>query len=129
MNTYSPDLLRSFENRDLDPKSFGHKDHVRVAYDMLKKYDFMEATVKYAENINAIATKAGAPGKFNLTITLAFLSVIAERIEVQPSTGYEEFIAGNSDLLSSHLLAGRYSPDRLQSDLARSVFLLPDQPG
>ena len=42
---------------------------------------------------------------------------------------FEAFIAQNRDLLSNDLLAKWYSPERLKSDLARSVFLMPDAAG
>ncbi len=119
-------LRHSFETHTLDASAFRHLDHVQVAYEMLSAYSFIEASAKYAENIGTIATKAGVPHKFNATITFAFLSLIAERMDVTEHTNYEEFIAQNQDILSKNVLAKWYSPERLSSDLARNVFLLPD---
>lgn len=120
------ELTDSFEAGNIDPSAFGHSDHVVVAYCVLGRYDFLDASVKYARCINSIATKAGATDKFNLTVTLAFLSLIAERIEATEHETYEGFIAGNPDLLSGKILDKWYSSDRLQSELARKVFLMPD---
>jgi len=120
------ELLRSFEARDLDPGGFRHLHHVAVAYEMLRKYDFMEAAARYADNIRDIADKAGAVGKFNATITFAYMSLIAERMATTEHGTYEEFIARNPDLGSKHVLSKWYAPERLQSDLARSIVLLPD---
>ena len=121
------DLLPSFEACELDAGTFTHADHVGVAYQMLKRYDFLTASFKYANCINAIATRAGAPRKFNTTVTMAFLSVIAERMETTGHETYEEFIGKNPDLHDSKVLEKWYSADRLQSDLARTTFLLPDE--
>ena len=126
MKTDYAELTRSFEECDIDPSAFGHVDHIGVAYEMLRKYDFLNASLKYAECISTIATKAGAVRKFNTTITLAFLSVIAERMQVNSHDGYDEFISNNQDLLTGNPLEAWYSPERLQSDLARTVFLMPD---
>lgn len=120
------ELMRSFELMDIDPKDFGHIDHIGVAYEMLRTYDFIEATNKYATCINTIATRAGASRKFNTTITIAYLGLIAERIKETSHETFDEFIERNQDLLASDLLMKWYSAERLQSDLARSVFLLPD---
>jgi len=120
------DLRRSFEAQDLDASRFRHMDHVGVAYEMLKSHDFIDATAKYAENIRSIAAKAGDPEKFNTTITFAFMSLIAERMATTEHKSYDEFIARNSDLKSKDVLRRWYSPDRLHSDEARRVFLLPD---
>lgn len=120
------EFVRSFEACDIDASAFTHIDHVGVAYEMLHRHDFLNACVKYAECIDTIATKAGAAGKFNTTITLAFLSVIAERIEATPDVGFDAFIAQNQDLVKSNILTKWYSPERLQCDLARNIFLMPD---
>jgi len=120
------ELARSFEDCDIDAGAFGHMDHVGVAYEMLRTYDFLKASVRYSECINTIATRAGAARKFNTTITLAFLSLIAERMEATRHDTFDDFIEQNQDLLSSDLLAKWYSAERLRSDLARTVFLMPD---
>lgn len=126
MSTKYSELTRSFEACDIDASAFGHVDHVGVAYEMIRSYDFLTACLKYAECINTIATKAGAARKFNTTITLAFLSLIAERLEVTRHNTYDEFISQNQDLVSGNILEKWYTPERLRSDLARTVFLMPD---
>lgn len=126
MSTDYTELTQSFEACDIDASAFSHVDHVGVAYEMLRNHDFLSASVKYAECINTIATKAGAARKFNTTITLAFLSLIAERMQTTPHNGYDEFISKNQDLVTGNPLDAWYSPERLRSDLARTVFLLPD---
>ena len=120
------DLTRSFEAHDLDNSTFRHLDHVGVAYEMLRLHDFVEATSRYAENIRSIAAKAGAPDKFNATITFAFMSLIAERMVTTEHKDYDDFIARNPDLKSKDVLEKWYSPERLHSASARRVFLLPD---
>ncbi len=120
------ELTKAFEACDIDASAFGHIDHLGVAYEMLRHYDFLSASAKYADCINTIATKAGAARKFNTTITVAFLSVMAERMEAKRAKSFEEFISQNQDLVSGNILEKWYTPERLQSDLARSVFLMPD---
>lgn len=119
-------LTEAFEAGTLDPATFTHQDHVAVAYDMLNAYEFLEACQKYAETIRALAEKAGAPMKFNATITLAFLSLIAERMSAGQYRGYEDFISQNADLKSKQVLEKWYSAERLTCETARKVFLLPD---
>jgi len=126
MSTNYVELARAFEACDVDVSAFGHIDHVGVAYEMLRTCDFLDASLKYSECINTIATKAGASQKFNLTITLAFLSLIAERMNATRHNSFGSFIRQNRDLLSANVLAKWYSPERLRSDLARAVFLMPD---
>ena len=76
--------------------------------------------------VNGTATAAGAAQKFNTTITLAFLSLIAERMQASAHDDFAGFIEENEDLLASDVLSRWYSKERLASDTARRVFLLPD---
>lgn len=119
------EITRLFEAHDLDNTAFHHADHVQVAHDLLCKYDFTDAVAIYAKGIKTLATKAGAPQKFNTTITYAFMSLIAERMAAAKPCKFDHFVSENPDLLSKNTLGKWYSSDRLQSDLARSIFLLP----
>ena len=125
VQTHTSELLKQFETHAIDPGAFGHKEHVVVAYEMLHKYSFLDASAKYATAINTIATRAGAPEKFHMTITLAFLSLIAERVHTTSQSNVDEFLAQNTDLLSKNVLSKWYSDEQLKSELARTHFLLP----
>ena len=127
MNRDYAAYTQCFEACRIDAATFTHADHVGVAYELLRTYPFLKAVTIYAECLQKIATEAGAADKFNLTITLAFLSVIAERFESCQAATFADFIDANPDLLTGRPLAQWYSAERLQSAAARSVFLLPDK--
>ncbi|WP_282152292.1 hypothetical protein [Ruegeria atlantica] len=122
----STDITSAFEAHAIDNTTFGHAEHVQVAYDLLRKYDFIDAAAIYAKGIRTLAAKAGAPDKFNLTITYAFMSLIAERLASSQSSTFEAFIAENPDLMAKTTLSQWYPQERLNSALARRIFLLPD---
>jgi len=121
------ELLRKFEAYEVDAAAFGHRQHVQVAFEMLHKYSYLDACAKYANAINTIATRAGATDKFNVTITFAFLSLIAERVHSNPGLDFEAFLAENADLMAKNALDRWYSSEDLRSDFARRHFLLPRQ--
>lgn len=118
-------LLTQFEALKVNAAEFGHRQHVQVAFEMLHKYSYIEACTKYSNAISTIATNAGASDKFNVTITFAFLSLIAERIHGTSWASFEDFLSRNEDLLSRDALGKWYSNEELQSDFARTHFLLP----
>lgn len=120
------EITRAFEAHAIDNTTFAHAEHIQVAFDLLRKYDFIDAAAIYAKGIRTLATNAGAPGKFNLTITYAFMSLIAERMAGNSDQNFNEFVSENPDLMSKNVLGKWYGNDRLNSDLARGVFLLPD---
>ncbi|MEM6638979.1 MAG: hypothetical protein AAF610_03670 [Pseudomonadota bacterium] len=119
-------LLQRFEALEIAPQDFHHEEHVRVAFAMLRQHDFVDACARYARTIRAMAAGAGAPEKFNTTITFAFMSLVAERAAKTPSQDIEEFLAANPDLLDKHLLRRWYSDKELSSADARARFILPD---
>lgn len=121
--------LERFERLEVDPATFCHIDHLEAAYAMLSKYDFVDACTRYAATIKSMAESVGALEKFNATITIAFMSVVAERKYRAGNTGWDAFIASNPDLLDRNLLGAWYSRERLSSDVARVQFLLPDRAG
>lgn len=120
-------LLAQFEALEISAPDFHHADHIRVAFHMLEKYEFNEASQRYASTIRAMAESVGVPEKYNLTITVAFMSVIAERVTRTDYNNIDAFLASNSDLLDKDVLSRWYTPERLSSPLARRQFLLPDR--
>ena len=121
-------LLHAFESTDLEPGTFGHTDHVRVAFAYLLGHDLWTALAKIREGLRRFASAAGAPGKYHETVTCALVFMIHERMTSQPEVRlWEDFAAANPDLLRwedgpfFHL----YPPDVLGSEVARRTFLLP----
>ncbi len=119
-------MTRRFIDREIDNRTFRHADHVLVAYDLLRTRTFDEAAAIYARGIRELAARAGAPEKFNTTITFAFLSLIAERMDGGSTSSFDVFAAANPDLLSKAALDRWYTPERLHSDAARRMFLMPE---
>ncbi len=119
------ELVKKFEAGRINNTTFKHYEHVAVAYGLLSKYLFEEATYIYARIIRKMAEEAGAKDKFNVTITFAFMGVIAERMETKSFDHFEAFIESNSDLLEKNILQNWYSTKKLNSQLARNVLVLP----
>ena len=124
-SNHTAQLLDDFTNDRIDPQTFGHAQHVEAAYALLRHKPFLEAAVAYIRGLKKLATDAGAPMKFNMTITLAYLGLIAERIEADQNTHWGKFISSNADLLDKKLLLRWYEPEVLCSDAARRSFMMP----
>ena len=118
--------LEHFLHGDLDPACFHHADHVCTAFEILRRHEFMEAAEIYSRGLKQLARKAGRPGGYHETITLAFLSLIAERSAAGRFADFESFAAANPDLMEKSVLARWYAPERLNSEIARRTFVLPD---
>lgn len=123
--TYRAKLDRLLDGT-LAPEDFGHADHVGVAFEMLRRAEFIEAYDGFSKGVRDLARRAGADGKFSATITFAYLSVIAERMRRKEYADGAAFIADNADLLDGTFLKSRFSPERLSDEEGRASPLLPD---
>lgn len=109
----------------IEPAAFGHAARVQMAYAMSAHYSFDEALVRYARGLRALARRAGQPGKFHMTITVALLSLIAGRRITAKAADWSAFIAANPDLLDRQGLDSWYDHGELAAALARETFVLP----
>lgn len=119
--------LQRFVRGEADPAAFPHREHVRMAFEMLRRHDFAECVLHYSRALRAMTARAGKPEAFHQTVTIAFLAVIAERME-DGTADFAAFAAANPDLLEKSVLSRWYRPERLGSPAARRTFLLPEPP-
>lgn len=124
-NEAATEEVRAFERGMLDPAKFPHSEHVRVGYEMLGRYAFGEAVSRFAAGLKLLAAKAGNPGLYHETITVAFLALINERRASAPGQRWSEFREKNADLFDKRCLEKWYGTEQLGSDLSRRVFCLP----
>jgi len=118
--------LRAFLHGETDAAAFHHADHVRMAFEILSHHpNFVTAAGSYASSLRRIAARAGHASAYHETITLAFLSLIAERLARNSYGNFEQFARANADLLDKSALTRWYSAERLGSPVARATFVLP----
>jgi hypothetical protein len=127
MHPECPDLER-FLRAEIDAAGFPHREHVRMAFEMLKRHEFAESVLHFSTALRTMAEKAGKPQAFHQTVTVAFLALIAERMGCQQCGDFAAFARDNPDVFDKGVLARWYRPERLTSEMARRTFLLPDPP-
>ena len=123
-------LLESFEAGTLDPGGFHHRDHVRLAWLVLRRDPLPRALDRFPEALRRFAQAAGKPQLYHETVTYAYLLVIHEQMQQRPAGDtWEAFATAHPDLLSGKpsVLERYYRKETLASDLARRVFLMPDR--
>jgi hypothetical protein len=120
-----PELER-FVRGEIDPAQFPHREHLRMAFEMLRRHDFAETVWLFSRALRAVAAKAGKPEAFNQTVTVAFLSLIAERMARGEAQNFADFVQAHPDTLDRGVLARWYRAERLTSDVARRTFVLPE---
>lgn len=124
-------LLREFEERTLPYDEWTHMSHVRVGFLYVYGHRFDQAVGLMREGIqkynqaNANRVRMG----YHETITVAFLRLIAARIEKDAGVASGcsiAFCERHPELLDQRMLERHYSRELLFSDEARSNFVPPD---
>ena len=122
------ELVMAFEDGTLAASAFTHAAHVRVAWWYLRQAPFPDALARFSQALRRFAAGHGAAGKYHETITVAWMALVAERLQASPELGWDAFAARYPELLvrTPSILARYYSGACLQSETARRTFLLPD---
>ncbi len=63
--------IERLESGTIEPGTFGHREHLQAAWEVLGAGPFLESAARYARAIERFATAAGAAEKFHLTVTVA----------------------------------------------------------
>jgi hypothetical protein len=124
-------LMDDFESGRPPAGGFHHRDHVRVAWNYLRRHPLPEALGRFCGGLRRFAELQGAHGLYHETITVAYLLLIHERLVDHDELEWDAFAAVNQDLLAwkPSILDRLYTPERLASDRARRVFVMPDRAG
>ncbi len=123
------ELLERFEDGTLSNEHFHHREHVRVAFLYLTERPVLEALQAFSRALRRFAETHGKPQLYHATVTWAYVFLIHERMMRGASKpDWEEFARNNPDLLTwkDGILTRYYRAETLASDLAKTIFVLPD---
>jgi hypothetical protein len=120
------EFIRALESCELPEAAFGHSSHVRAAYLYLQEGDFVVALERMRRALRNYTSHLGKPDRYHETITVAYIALIQQHMyERGNAGGWTAFTSENPELFQPGLLQHFYSRQQLESELARSVFLLP----
>lgn len=116
-----------FEAGTIDPSSFGHRDHIRVVWELIHAHGMLAAVSRFEAGLKRITAAAGHPEKYHATITHAFAFLVGQRIAEDGPTSWDHFVDANPDLFEwpNSALAQMYPNDALHTDAARRAFVMP----
>lgn len=122
------DLVRAFETGQAPAEGFHHAQHVRVAWNYLRRHPLPEALGRFSAALRKFAVAQGAPNLYHETITVAYVLLINERLDqTGRDAAWEAFAASHPDLLQwkPSVLEQYYDSATLSSARARRVFVMP----
>jgi hypothetical protein len=126
---HTSELASLFEDGRLPDDPFTHRDHVRVAWELLRRYPLGLALHRMTEGVKTLARQRRLPDLFHATITALYVMAIAERMDGSAELDdFDAFAAKYPELLgpSRQFLLGFFTAETLDSDRARVGFVLPE---
>ena len=119
------ELIAGFEAGTL--AEFPHASHVRLTLAYLSRHGRDETLRRLTEGLRRFAAAKGHPEKFHVTVTRAWLTAIDGARQARPGLTPAALLAACPALLDRDLLLRFYSPERLQSEAARTAWVPPDR--
>jgi hypothetical protein len=112
-----------------DGARFGHREHVRLTWLAVRRYGVPEAIVLVSAGIQRTARYAGAPQKYHLTMSRAWVELVghhAAEHDEPNEQDFETFAERHPALLDKRLLTRFYRTATLAAAEARTGWVEPD---
>jgi hypothetical protein len=129
----SEELIKEFQRSAAADGSFHHAEHVRLAFECLRRLPILKALETFPAALKQFAIDRGRPKLYHATITWAHMLLIQERIARSgvstEEQSWQQFAENNPDLLlwKDGILSRFYDEATLKSELARTIFVFPDR--
>jgi len=141
-------FLEAFEDCRLAADCFRHREHVRLAWILLRRFPLVEVVHRVSAGLRRFAAHHGSPGMYNETLTWIYVTAINQRLQEQhlqeqrwqeqgvPASDtdseemlFEGFCRRNGDLFGPvrGFMERWYNPETWTSELAKATFVLPDR--
>jgi hypothetical protein len=107
---------------------FGHRQHIHLTWLAVRRYGTAAASAVVSDGIQQTARYAGAPQKYNATVSRAWVELVGHHT-TEPGTEAADFAAfadHHTALLDKRLLTRFYRPATLASAQARTGWIEPD---
>jgi hypothetical protein len=119
-------FLAALEAGTLPPTRFGHRGHLRAGFLYLRRHDFPGACVAMKRAVQGFARALGKAGLYHETLTIAYLSLLAERLADEPADlTFERFLERYPELTSRAYFERYYPRGTLDAAESRATFVLP----
>ena len=105
---------------------FGHRQHVHLTWLAVCRYGTAAAVPLVSDGIQRTARYAGAPQKYNATVSRAWVELVGHHAGHHPATSFADFAAANPALLDKRLLTRFYRSATLASPWSRAGWTEPD---
>ena len=106
---------------------FGHREHVHLTWLAVRRFGMPAAVGLVTDGIQRTARYAGAPQKYHVTVSRAWVELVSYHADEHPLSDFAAFARRNPALLDKRLLTRFYHPATLASPPARTGWAEPDR--
>ena len=105
---------------------FGHRQHIHLTWLAVRCCGTAAAVRVVSDGIQRTARYAGAPQKYNATVSRAWVELVGHHADHSSAADFGVFADQHSALLDKRLLTRFYHSTTLASDAARTGWVEPD---
>ncbi len=121
-------FIQAFLAGALPPSQFHHRDHLRLAWVLVRRDGAAQAAATIASSIRRYATAHGHAGRYHETITRFWVGLIGHLVQARPEIAdFDGFLAAFPHIVDKGLPARHWRQDTLGSDTARGGWVEPDR--
>jgi hypothetical protein len=121
------DFVAAFLSGRLPPTAFHHRDHLRLAWCLIRRSGLQAATVTISDGIRRFADHHGQSGKYHETLTQFWVRIVSHLIDTRPDvTAFPRFLEAYPHLLDTSLPYRHWTRETMQSQAARAQWVEPD---
>jgi hypothetical protein len=118
-----PDLMREVM---ATASRFGHRQHVQLTWLAVRRFGTAAAVGLVSGGIQRTARYAGAPQKYNATVSRAWVELVGHHAAESATASFDTFARQHPALLDKRLLLRFYRSATLAADAARTGWVEPD---
>jgi hypothetical protein len=108
-------------------EQFGHREHVHLTWLAVRRHGIPRAIDLISEGIQRTARYAGAPQKYNATVSRAWVELIGHHAAESHEDDFAHFADHHPALLDKRLLNRFYYSATLAGPHARQGWVAPDR--
>jgi hypothetical protein len=105
---------------------FGHRQHIEVTWRAVREHGVPAAIDLVSAGIQQTASYAGAPQKYHVTISRAWVELVGHHVAEDAGDSFDAFAERFPALLDKRLLPRHYSARTLAGATARKEWVEPD---
>lgn len=119
-------FVEAFRAGEIVPSDFDHRAHLRAAIGLLGRLPFLEACIAMRDGLGHVARRAGKPALYHETLTIAFMALVAERVDGRAASHWASIVDAHPELFDRGLVGRYYRAETLASPAARRRFVMGD---